>query len=612
MLTNVRRNFIKNKQGDALSCKLTPNYKTIVMGDLQIKKQPKKYDAVIVGSGAGGGMAAYVLANAGLKVCILEAGYMYDPQKNITQLKNPWESPRRGASTKLRPFGDFDASYWGWDIEGEPYTKASGTDWMWWRARMLGGRTNHWGRISLRFGPKDFKRKSIDGLGDDWPIGYEDVKPYYDRIDELIGIFGTNEGLENDPDGIFLPPPKPRLHELFIKRAAEQAQVKVIPSRLSILTKKIKSTTERNACFFCAQCNRNCSMAKADFSSPNVLIYPAMATGNVDVVANAMAREVLTNTEGIATGVSYINKDDMMEYQVTGRVVIVAAGACESSRLLLNSKSARHQNGLANSSGVVGKYLHDSTGAALGGYLPALFGRKRYNEDGVGGLHVYSPWWLDNKKLDFPRGYHIEYWGGMGQPAYGFMGGIENFNGKYLVNGVQKEAGGYGKSLKEDYRYFYGASVGMAGRGEAIPREDNLCEIDPNVVDRYGIPVLKFNVKWSDYEINQAKHMKETFKEIMHNMGAVITWGDSDNEKNSWGIAKPGEIIHEAGTVRMGSSAKNSALNSWNQAHDCKNLFVVDGGAFTSQADKNITWTILALSMRASEYIIGEMKKNNL
>jgi len=559
---------MKNKHGDTLSCKLTPNYKTIVMGDLQIKKQPKKYDAVIVGSGAGGGMAAYVLANAGMKVCLLEAGYMYDPQKNITQLKNPWDSPRRGASTKLRPFGDFDASYYGWEIEGEPYTKASGTDWAWWRARMLGGRTNHWGRISLRFGPKDFKRRSIDGLGDDWPISYDDIKPYYDRIDELIGIFGTNEGLENDPDGIFLPPPKPRLHELFIKRAAEQAQVRVIPSRLSILTKKIKSTTDRGACFFCGQCNRNCSMAKADFSSTNVLIYPAIATGNVDVVANAMAREVLTNNEGLATGVSYINKEDMQEYQVTGRVVIVAAGACESSRLLLNSKSARHQNGLANSSGVVGKYLHDSTGAALGGYLPTLFGRKRYNEDGVGGLHVYSPWWLDNKKLDFPRGYHIEYWGGMGQPAYGFMGGIESMNGKYAVNGVQKEAGGYGKSLKEDYRYFYGAGVGMAGRGEAVPREDNFCEIDPNVVDRYGIPVLKFNVTWSDYEVNQAKHMKETFKEIMHNMGAVITWGANDDEKNQYGLAKPGEIIHEAGTVRMGNNAKNSALNSWNQAHD--------------------------------------------
>jgi len=583
------------------------------MGDFQIKKQPKQYDVVIVGSGAGGGMAAYALSKEGLSVCLLEAGYMYDPQKNITQLKNPWESPRRGASTKLRPFGDFDASYYGWDIEGEPYTKASGTDWLWWRARMLGGRTNHWGRISLRFGPKDFKRKSIDGLGDDWPIGYEDIKPYYDKIDELIGIFGTNEGLENDPDGVFLPPPKPRLHELFIKRAAEQAQVKVIPSRLSILTKKIKSTTDdRGACFFCGQCNRNCSMAKADFSSTNVLIYPALKTAKVDVVANAMAREVLTNKEGLATGVSYINKEDMSEYQVSGKVVIVAAGACESSRLLLNSKSQRHPNGLANSSGVVGKYLHDSTGAALGGYLPTLFGRKRYNEDGVGGLHVYSPWWLDNKKLDFPRGYHIEYWGGMGQPAYGFMGGIESFNGKYLVNGVKKEAGGYGKSLKEDYRYFYGASVGMAGRGEAIPREDNYCEIDPNVVDKFGIPVLKFNVKWSDYEVKQAKHMKETFKEIMHNMGAVITWGANDDEKNQYGLAKPGEIIHEAGTVRMGSSAKNSALNSWNQAHDCKNLFVVDGGAFTSQADKNITWTILALSMRASDYIVSELKKNNL
>ena len=582
------------------------------MGELQVKKQPKKYDAVIVGSGAGGGMAAYILANAGLKVCLIEAGEMYDPQKNVTQLKNPWDSPRRGASTKFRPFGDFDACYWGWDIDGEPYTKAEGTKWDWWRARMLGGRTNHWGRISLRFGPKDFKRKSIDGLGDDWPIGYEDIKPFYDRVDKLIGVFGTNEGLENDPDGFFLPPPKPRLHELMIKRAATTANVKVIPSRLSILTQKIESTTERGACFFCGQCSRNCSMVKADFSATNVLIYPAIKTGNVDVMANAMAREVLTDANGLATGVSYINKEDGMEYQVSGRTVIVAASACESARLLLNSKSQRHPNGLANNSNVVGKYLHDSTGAAMGGVLPQLFDRKRYNEDGVGGMHIYSPWWLDNKKLDFPRGYHIEYWGGMSQPSYGFGFGIENQNGKYLVKGKQKEAGGYGASLKEDYRYFYGAGVGMAGRGEAIALESNLCEIDPNVVDKYGIPVLRFNVKWSEHEINQAKHMKETFKEIMHNMGAITTWGADDDASNDYGLESPGKIIHEAGTVRMGNDPKRSALNKWSQAHDCKNLFCVDGGQFVSQADKNITWTILALSMRASEYIIDEMKKQNL
>jgi choline dehydrogenase-like flavoprotein len=582
------------------------------MGDFQIKKNPKNYDAVIVGSGAGGGMAAYVLANAGLKVCLLEAGPMYDPRTNQMQFKNPWESPRRGASTKFRPFGDFDACYWGWEIDGEPYTKAKGTQWDWWRARMLGGRTNHWGRISLRFGPKDFRRKSIDGLGDDWPITYDDIKPYYDRIDKMLGVFGSNEGLENDPDGIFLPPPKPRLHELIIKKGATAAGVKVIPSRLSILTKALPDDKNRGECIFCGQCNRACSVAYADFSSSSVLIKPAIATGNIDVIANAMAREVLTDNEGKATGVSYVNKDDLMEYQVSGRVVILAASACESSRLLLNSKSKRHENGLANSSDVVGRYLHDSTGTAMGGVLPQLFDRKRYNEDGVGGMHIYSPWWLDNKKLDFPRGYHIEYWGGMSQPAYGFGFGIEGLNGKYTVHGKQKEAGGYGKSLKEDHRFFYGAGVGMAGRGEAIPRYDNRCEIDPNVVDKYGIPVLRFNVKWSDYEIKQVKHMKETFKEVMHQMGAVITWGADDGPENDYGIEPPGKIIHEAGTARMGNDPKTSAFNKWNQAHDCKNLFCVDGAPFVSQADKNITWTILALSLRASEYIIDEMKKQNL
>lgn len=580
------------------------------MPDFQIKKNPKTYDVCIVGSGAGGGMAAYMLAQAGIKVLLLEAGPMYDPAKNVTQLKWPWESPRRGASTQFRNFGDFDAAYGGWELEGEPYTHKDGTKFDWFRSRMLGGRTNHWGRISLRFSEKDFRHKSVDGLGEDWPIGYKDVSPYYDRVDQLIGVFGSKEGMIDEPDGIFLPPPKPRLHELFIKEAGTQLGVPVIPSRLSILTKPINK--DRGSCFFCSQCNRGCTV-HADFSSSSVLVNPAMKTGNVDVIANAMAREVLTDEKGLAKGISYIDKTDSQEYEVTARVVILAASACESARLLLNSKSVNHPNGLANSSNIVGKYLHDSTGASMGGILPKLVGRKRYNEDGVGGMHVYTPWWLDNKKLDFPRGYHIEYGGGMGMPGYGFGFGMQGTNGKYPArDGVQKQAGGYGASLKDDYRYFYGATFGMAGRGEAVAREDNFCEIDPTTVDKFGIPVLRFHYKWSDYEVKQAKHMKETFAEIIDKMGGVVTYGNDGNASNDYGLAAPGRIIHEVGTTRMGNDTKKSVLNKYNQAHDCKNLFVVDGGAFVSQADKNPTWTILALSMRASEYIIDEMKKKNI
>ncbi|MFC3810819.1 GMC family oxidoreductase [Lacihabitans lacunae] len=580
------------------------------MEDFQIKNQATVFDVIIVGSGAGGGMAAYQLTKAGAKVCLLEAGGFYDPAdpKYITQLKFPYESPRRGASTR-RAFGDFDAAWGGWEIEGEPYTRKNGTEFDWFRSRMLGGRTNHWGRISLRFGPKDFKRKSIDGLGEDWPISYEDVAPYYDKVDQLIGVFGTKENLPNDPDSIFLPPPKPRLHELLLLEANKKTGVTTIPSRMSMLTKPIND--ERGSCFYCGQCSRGC-MAYADFSSSSVLVKPALKTGNLTLINNAMVREVLTDENGIATGVSYVNKLTLTEATVNAKIVILAASAGESARLLLNSKSSRFQNGLANSSGVVGKYLHDSTGAGRSAFVPSLVDRKRYNEDGVGGMHVYSPWWLDNAKLDFPRGYHIEYGGGMGMPSYGFGFGIENQNGKYPGrNGITKDAGGYGASLKDDYRFFYGANIGMAGRGEAIAREDNYCEIDPKVVDKWGIPVLRFHYKWSDYEIKQAKHMQDTFEEIIHSMGGIPN-GPKPGADTNYGLLAPGRIIHEVGTVRMGSDKNRSVLNKYGQSHDVKNLFVVDGGAFVSQADKNPTWTILALSMRTSDYILEQVKAKNL
>jgi choline dehydrogenase-like flavoprotein len=573
---------------------------------MQIIENDKKYDVVIVGSGAGGGMATKILAEAGLSVAVVEAGPFFDPAnpEQQTQLKWPHQSPRRGASTSQRHFGEMDMAYGGWQLDGEPYNHVGDTKFDWFRSRMLGGRTNHWGRISLRFGPRDFKSKDRDGIGENWPIGYEDIKPYYDKVDKLIGVFGTKENIYNEPDGFFLPPPKPRLHELYYKKGAEKSNVKVMPSRLSIVTKRIND--QRGVCFYCNQCNRSCQVY-ADFSAGSCLIFPAQKSrGQVDLFVNCMVREVTVNDEGRATGVSYINKEDRQEYKLKGRIVVLAASACSTARILLNSKSKQHPNGLGNSSDLVGKYLHDSTGADRMAFVPEMMNRKRYNEDGVGGMHLYSPWWLDNKKLDFPRGYHIEVWGGLSMPGYGF-----GFNPNALNEHLGLKVGGYGNGLRDDVKKFYGATMGMSGRGESIARKENYCEIDPTTVDEFGIPVLRFNYKWTDAERKQAKHMHDTFEEIIHNMGGIAL-GEKPGADKNYGLHNPGAIIHEVGTTRMGSDPKNSVVNEFERLHDVDNVFVVDAGPFVSQADKNPTWTILALSWRTSEYIIEELKKQNI
>ncbi|MGQ0815399.1 MAG: GMC family oxidoreductase [Gemmatimonadota bacterium] len=557
---------------------------------MQVKKSRPVYDVVIVGSGAGGGMAAMVLTQAGARVALLEAGQLWNSATDSAMLKWPYDSPRRAAASPDKPFGEYDGCIGGWTLEGEPYTVAEGESFLWWRARMLGGRTNHWGRISLRFGPDDFRRKSIDGLGDDWPITYDDVKPYYDRIDRLIGIYGSIEGIHNEPDGVFQPPPKPRCYELFVKKGADRLGITCIPSRMSILTKPLNG---RPACHYCGQCGRGC-MTHSNFSVPGVLLPPAEKTGRLTTIPFAMVREVTMGKDGKANGVSYIDVKTGEDEHVQGKIVVLAASACESTRILLNSR-------IANSSGVLGKYLTDSTGTYVGGYFPQLDHGVPHNEDGAS-LHMYMPWWLDNKKLDFPRGYHIEFGGGRrGAPGYGFMNGIDNLPG----------GGGWGKSLKDQCRQFYGTTIGFDGRGEMIPNENSFCELDPQVKDKYGIPVLKFHFQWSDQEINQVRHMQQTFRELITTLGGTPTSVMPSAEGN-YGITRGGQIIHEAGTTRMGNDPRTSVLNKYQQSHDVKNLFVVDAGPFVSQADKNLTWTILALSWRASDYIADQWKQNAL
>jgi choline dehydrogenase-like flavoprotein len=571
---------------------------------MQIIRSRTIHDVVIVGSGAGGGMAAKVLTEAGANVLMLEAGVMFDTRRDSKMMAWPYQSPRRGLPVPERQFGEFDAGWGGWTLDGEPYTTAPGERFDWFRTRMLGGRTNHWGRISLRFGPDDFRRKSLDGLGDDWPITYDDLKPYYDSIDRYIGLFGSNEGLPNDPDGIFQPPPRPRCYELLIKQASERLKIRCIPIRLSILTQPLNG---RPACHYCGQCGRACA-AHANFSSPSVLIPPALATQRLTIVTNAMAREVTVGDDGLATGVTYVDKNTGREHHVQARIVVLAASACETARLLLNSKSSKFPLGLGNSSGVVGKYLTDTTGTSVRGFIPKMMDGVPHNEDGASGSHLFMPWWGDNKKLDFPRGYHIEIGGGRRMPGFGTLGGVHLYNGMG-AEGRPISGGGYGTQLKDDYRRFYGATVGFAGRGEMIPNENSYCEIDPAVVDRWGIPVLRFHWKWTDYELKQVKHMQETFRAIVNEMGGTPL-SPMPTAEQGYGIEPGGRIIHEVGCVRMGSDPKTSVLNSNCQAHDCRNLFVTDGGPFVTNPDKNVTWTILALAMRTSEYIANQRKAN--
>jgi len=334
----------------------------------------------------------------------------------------------------------------------------------------------------------------------------------------LIGVFGTSLGprFPNEPDGHFLPPPPPRCYELLIKQAAEKLDVPVVPSRLSILTRPLNG---RAACHYCGQCGRGC-MTASNFSSPSVLLPPALKTGRLQIITDAMAREVTVDASGLADGVAYIDKTTARDNHVRARIVVLAASACESARILLNSKSARFPHGLGNSSGNVGRNLTDSTGLGVTGFIPKMMDMPAHNEDGVGGMHLYMPWWLDNSKLDFPRGYHIEIGGGRHMPGAGFLGGIHTYTGVEAM-GTPIAFGGYGQKLKNDYRRLYGATVNFAGRGEMVPNKDTYLELDPRVVDKFGIPVLRFHFKWSDYERKQAKHMQQTFRAIIQQMGGT-------------------------------------------------------------------------------------------
>ena len=589
-----------------------------------------QYDVIVVGSGAAGGQTAYTLSMEGAKVLMLEAGRNYVPEQETPMFQTPDQAPLRGAATPDKGFGFYDATVdGGWNVPGEPYSQGDDDPkrhFTWWRSRMLGGRTNHWGRISLRNGPYDFKPHSRDGLGFDWPISYDDVAPYYDKVERLIGVYGSSEGLENtpnSPEGCLLPPPAPLVSDYLVQQRARRLGIPIIPGHRAVLTQQLDfkrspallhpgnlkaqkiiaaHMQQRAACFWATDCGRGCSI-RANYQSTTVHLPPALATGNLRIVTDAMVSEVVMGRNGLAKGVKYIDRLSGRERVANARVIVLAASACETVRILLNSKSAQFPQGLANSSGKVGHYLMDTVGSSLRGQVPMLESLPPLNEDGASGHAFYAPWWgyQDQQKgrLGFARGYHIEFGGGRRMPDLGTLRAIESLTG-----------GSYGNKLKDDARRYYGSFVGFAGRGEMIPNEKSYCEIDPKLKDKWGIPALRFHWQWSDHETRQAAHMQKTFADIIDAMGGRVM-GEVKTD-GAEAISPGGFIIHEVGGAIMGADRKTSVTNQWCQTWDVKNLFLNDGAVFVSNADKNPTLTIMALAWRASDHIARLMKRKEL
>ncbi|MDT0596491.1 GMC family oxidoreductase [Glaciecola petra] len=547
-----------------------------------------EHDVLVVGSGAGGAMAAYVLTKAGHKVLMLEAGRDYDPKTETPMFQTNAQAPLMGGGNSDKEFGFYDATVdGGWQVPNEPYTNASDSDFMWWRARMLGGRTNHWGRYSLRFSEHDFKGKTRDGLGADWPMVYEDIATWYDKTEALVGVCGTNTGLDDMPpssDGILQTPPVPRVTELLVAAAAKKHGIDAVPMHRAVLTKPLD---DRAACFYATPCGRGCSIGAA-FQTTTSLLPMAKATGNLKVITNAMVKSIDVDQQGHVNAVSYVDKNNVDNVvSVASPVVILAASACESARILLNSKNKHHPNGLANSSGQVGRNLMDSTGAWLGASIPALQNRPRYNEDGHTANHLFIPWWghkaQETGELDFPRGYHFEISSGFRQPS----------------SWIADYYHGYGKTLKQQVKRDYGAYIGFALRGEMLPNDNTYMDIDPKVKDKWGIGVARFHFSWSTHELKQIEHGLKTAKNILESMGASV--GELPCAEQA--ISKGGSIIHEVGTTRMGSSPKDSVTNQWGQTWDCPNLFIMDAGVFASNPHKNCTLTIMTLAMRNAAWL---------
>ena len=570
------------------------------------------WDVIVVGSGAAGGMAAFQLAGAGIKVLLLEAGRLIDEKKEYRTMEWPYQSMRRhrlppderalavaeynfvdrpyGNDPKFASFKKLN-SYAGntftrnW-VVNEKEHPTTGTPYAWVRARVLGGKTNFWGRGALRYGPQQFKAASLDGFDVDWPIDYADVAPYYDQVDRLLGCSGTKEGLDQVPDGVFQRPTKLNCVEVSFQRAIAKMGRRFIPGRAGVTTDGVLNNKYRTRCMARGRCGRGCDL-NAAFHSPSALIYPARDTGHVTVRPHSVVSEVLLDAAtNKASGVRVIDQHTREVMDFPARVVVLGAGCLDTTRILLNSRSARYPTGMGNSSDVLGRYLSEHLMGIRGsGFIPTRIGTEPTIDD-ARPVGPYVPRFrnVTDKHPHFIRGYHFQGGGGSSE-----------------FPGYAADIPGFGKAFKSSVRKYYPALLSLGGFGEVLPVKENRVTLDPEVKDAWGVPVLKFDFRFGENERRMALDMAETIEEMFRAAGA-------EDIKITREVLPEGWSIHEVGTARMGADPKTSVTDRFCRLHDVPNVYLADASPFVSGGTQNTTWSILAMCWRTMDFLKEEMR----
>jgi choline dehydrogenase-like flavoprotein len=548
---------------------------------MQVKRSDPVHDVVVIGSGAAGGMTAWNLTRKGINVLVLDAGSKFDKASFWSHVK-PWEWRDRVEAGKQPP-------QFYLDTKEQPYVTDPKNPFDLVRVWGRGGKTNVWGRVALRYSDVDFAGPERDGWEIPWPIRYKDVAPYYDRVDQFIGVCGGDDDQDSLPGSRYhLPAAAPRCGERLMQKAAKQVGVSIVAGRRAVLTRAHNGHAK---CHFCGACGRGCDVS-AFFNASDYLLEPAFKTGKLTLVDNAVVARVLVDDKGLANGVQYFDRKSGEEHKVLAKRVVVAASCIDSTRILLNSKSSAYPNGIGNSSDVIGRYLTEQVRFHIQGFAPELIGSKVLNDDGIGGEHIYMPRFnhRDGRKRDYLRGFGCQFWTTGSHPGPSWA----------------KVVPGFGAEFKKSVKDRFPALLSMHPYGEVLPRADNRITVDGTPVDKYGIPVVRIAFTHSENEKKMVDDMYSTCEAILKQAKAEIL----PYERGK--IDGLGTAIHEHGTCRMGADPKRSALNGFCQMHDVKNVFVVDGASFTTASEKNPTLTILALAWRASDYMAEEIKTGRI